>query len=158
MEKTEEYIKARSRAIKYIMYKMRTSLEVYNKLKELEFPEKEINKVIEDLTQLEYINDEEYAKKFIASNIKTKKLSKSVLRLKLKNKGISDEIIDKYLVELGASDIDAIIKILEKKKFLKTIDFDEKNNIKLYCMRKGFSISDINQAIKEISFKEGECN
>ena len=42
MEKTEEYIKARSRAIKYIMYKMRTSLEVYNKLKELEFPEKEM--------------------------------------------------------------------------------------------------------------------
>lgn len=151
MEKTEEYIKARSRAIKYIMYKMRTSLEVYNKLKELEFPEKEINKVIEDLTQLEYINDEEYAKKFIASNIKTKKLSKSILRLKLKNKGISDEIIDKYLLELGASDIDAIIKILEKKNFLKTIDFDEKNNIKLYCMRKGFSISDINKAIKEIT-------
>jgi regulatory protein len=148
MEKTEEYIKARSRAIKYIMYKMRTSLEVYNKLKELEFPENEINKVIEDLTQLEYINDEEYAKKFIASNIKTKKLSKSILRLKLKNKGISDEIIDKYLLELGASDIDAIIKILEKKNFLKTIDFDEKNNIKLYCMRKGFSISDINKAIK----------
>ena len=128
MEKTEEYIKARSRAIKYIMYKMRTRLEVYNKLKELEFSEKEINNVIEDLTQLEYINDEEYAKKFISSNIKTKKLSKSVLRLKLKNKGISDEIIDKYLLELGASDIDAIIKILEKKKFLKTIDFDEKNN------------------------------
>ena len=151
MEKTEEYIKARSRAIKYIMYKMRTSLEVYNKLKELEFSENEINKVIEDLTQLEYINDEEYAKKFIASNIKTKKLSKSILRLKLKNKGISDEIIDKYLLELGASDIDAIIKILEKKNFLKTIDFDEKNNIKLYCMRKGFSISDINKAIKEIT-------
>ena len=42
MEKTAEYIKARTRAIKYIMYKMRTSTEVYNKLKELEFPEKEI--------------------------------------------------------------------------------------------------------------------
>ena len=154
MEKTEEYIKARSRAIKYIMYKMRTSLEVYNKLKELEFPEKEINCVIEDLTQLEYINDEEYAKKFIESNIKTKKLSKNILKLKLKNKGISEETIDKYLRELGASDIDAIIKILEKKKFLKTIDFDEKNNIKLYCMRKGFSISDINEAIKEIKKKD----
>jgi len=148
MEKTESYIKARTRAIKYIMYKMRTSSEVYNKLTELDFPEKEIVKVIEDLTQLEYINDEEYVRKFVETNKKTKKFSKNMLKLKLKNKGISEEIIEKYFFELEVSDIDAIIKLLEKKKFLKTVDFDERNKIKLYCIRKGFSIGDVNKAIK----------
>lgn len=148
MEKTEEYIKARARAIKYIMFKMRTGTEVYNKLKELEFSEKEIVRVIEDLTQLEYINDEEYVKKFIESNKKTKKLSKSMMKLKLKNKGISEELIEKYFDSLEVSDLDAIIKILNKKNFLKTIDFDERNKIKLYCVRKGFSITDIKKAIK----------
>lgn len=148
MEKTEEYIKARARAIKYIMFKMRTGKEVYNKLKELEFSEKEIVRVIEDLTQLEYINDEEYVKKFIESNKKTKKLSKSMMKLKLKNKGISEELIEKYFDSLEVSDLDAIIKILNKKNFLKTIDFDERNKIKLYCVRKGFSITDIKKAIK----------
>lgn len=148
MEKSEEYIKARARAIKYIMFKMRTGTEVYNKLKELEFSEKEIVRVIEDLTQLEYINDEEYVKKFIESNKKTKKLSKSMMKLKLKNKGISEELIEKYFDSLEVSDLDAIIKILNKKNFLKTIDFDERNKIKLYCVRKGFSITDIKKAIK----------
>ena len=148
MEKSETYIKARTRAIKYIMYKMRTSSEVYNKLIELEFPEKEVVKVIEDLIQLEYINDEEYTRKFIEANKKTKKFSKNVLKMKLKNKGISEEIIEKYLFELEVSDIDGIIMLLEKKNFLKTIDFDERNKIKLYCVRKGFSISDVNKAIK----------
>jgi len=28
------------------------------------------------------------------------------------------------------------------------MDFDEKNKIKLYCVRKGFSLSDVNRAIK----------
>lgn len=148
MEKTEEYIKARAKAIKYIMFKMRTATEVYNKLKTLEFSEKEIVKVIEDLTQLEYINDEEYVKRFIESNKKTKKLSKSMLKMKLKNKGISEEIIEKYFNDLEVSDIEAIIKLLNKKNFLKTIDFDDKNKIKLYCIRKGFKMSDINRAIR----------
>ena len=154
MYKSEEYIKARTRAIKYIMYKFRTSQEVYNKLIELGFSEKEVVKVIDDLSKLEYINDEEYVKKFINSNKKTKKLSKTMVKIKLKNKGISDELIEKYFCELDVSDIDAIIKILDKKKFLKTMDFDEKNKIKLYCARKGFSMSDINKAVK--IYEKGE--
>ncbi len=156
MEKSKEYIKARTCAIKYIMYKMRTSTEVYNKLKKLEFPEKEITMVISDLIQLEYISDEEYVKKNIESNKKTKKLSKNMLRLKLKNKGISDELIEKYFNNPEITDIDAIMKILEKKKFLKTIDFDEKNKIKLYCVRKGFSLADINKAIRILKDNEEE--
>ena len=79
-----------------------------------------------------------------------------MLRLKLKNKGISDELIEKYFNNLEVTDIDAIIKILEKKKFLKTIDFDEKNKIKLYCVRKGFSLTDINKAIKILKANEEE--
>jgi len=154
MEKSQEYIKARARAVKYIMYKLRTSTEVYNKLIELEFPEKEVVKVIDDLTRLEYINDEEYTKKFIESNKKTKKLSKNMIKLKLKGKGITDDLIEKYFEESGISDIDAIIKLLEKKKFLKTMDFDEKNKIKLYCVRKGFSISDVNKVVK--IYEKGE--
>jgi len=73
MEKSEEYIKARARAIKFIMYKFRTSTEVYNKLVDLGFLEKDVVRVIADLTQLEYINDEEYVRKFIESNKKKKK-------------------------------------------------------------------------------------
>ena len=154
IEKSKEYLTARTCAIKYIMYKFRTSYEVYNKLIELEFSENVAAKVINDLVQLEYINDEEYVRKFIESNKKTKKLSKSMLKLKLKNKGISEDLIEKYLIDLEVSDVDAVIKILEKKKFLKTMDFDEKNKIKLYCARKGFSISDINKAVK--IYEQGE--
>lgn len=154
MDRSEEYIKARTRAIKYIMYKFRTSEEVRKKLEELEFSKEVIDKVIEDLIQLEYINDEEYVRKFIESNKKSKKLSKNMLKLKLISKGIESDVIEKYLAELNFSDVYSIIKILEKKNFLKTIDFEQKNKIKLYCVRKGFSLSDINKAIK--IYEKGE--
>ena len=150
MEKMTEYIYARARAIKYIMYKMRTSKEVYDKLLELGFEEEIINRVIFDLKQLENINDEEYAKKFIESNKKSKKISKSMIKLKLKNKGIDGEIIEKYLEKLAVSDFDAIEKVLIKKKFSDDLPFEEKNRILAYCVRKGFSLDEVLKVIKEI--------
>lgn len=150
MEKTPEYINARSRAIKYIMYRLRTSKEIYDKLLELGFSTEIINRVIADLEQLEYINDEEYAKKFIESNKKSKKISKSMIKLKLKNKGIDGEIIEKYLEKLAVSDFDAIEKVLIKKKFSDDLPFEEKNRILAYCVRKGFSLDEVLKVIKEI--------
>ena len=96
IEKTEEYLKARTRAIKYIMYKFRTSSEVYNKLIELEFSENIAAKVINDLIQLEYINDEEYVRKFIESNKKTKKF---VCWLKIMEKDGSIRPVYLYTVD-----------------------------------------------------------
>ena len=156
MEKMTEYVNARARAIKYIMYKMRTSKEVYDKLLELGFEEEIINGVIFDLKQLEYINDEEYAKKFIESNKKSKKISKSMIKLKLKNKGIDGEIIEKYLEKLAVSDFDAIEKVLIKKKFSDDLPFEEKNKILAYCVRRGFTLDEVLKVIKEI--KWGNCN
>ena len=150
MEKTPEYINARSRAIKYIMYRLRTSKEIYDKLLELGFSTEIINRVIADLEQLEYINDEEYAKKFIENNKKSKKISKSMIKLKLKNKGIDGEIIEKYLEKLAVSDFDAIEKVLIKKKFSDDLPFEEKNRILAYCVRKGFSLDEVLKVIKEI--------
>ena len=150
MEKTPEYINARSRAIKYIMYRLRTSKEIYDKLLELGFSTEIINRVTADLEQLEYINDEEYAKKFIESNKKSKKISKSMIKLKMKNKGIDGEIIEKYLEKLAVSDFDAIEKVLIKKKFSDDLPFEEKNRILAYCVRKGFSLDEVLKVIKEI--------
>ena len=149
MEKSPEYIEARAKAIKYIMYKTRTSKEVYDKLLGLGFEDDIANRVIFDLQQLEYINDEEYVKKFIESNKKSKKISKSMIKLKLKNKGIDGEIIEKYLEMLEFSDFDAIEKFLVKKKFSNDLSFEEKNKIIAYCVRKGFSLEEVLKVVKE---------
>lgn len=150
MGKTPEYLKAREKAIKYIMFKMRTSYEVYNKLLTLEFDEEIINKVIEDLTRLEYINDDEFVRKFIESNKKNKKISKNMIKLKLKSKGINVSNVEKYFSDVGFDDLEVIKQLLEKKKFSSNLEYDEKNKIIAYCVRKGFSMNDVIKAIKEI--------
>lgn len=147
MQKTKEYLKAREKAIRYILYRPRTISEVYNKLKELECEDNVISLVIEDLIELEYLNDEEYVKKFIESKKKLQKFSKNMIKLKLKSKGVSSDLIDKYLFDF--SDIEAILKVLTKKKYSKDMEYEEKNKIKAYCLRKGFSMEDVTNAMRK---------
>ena len=82
MEKTPEYLKARSKAVNYILYKPRTKMEVYKKLLNLEYEEEIVNDVVDALMELGYINDEEYVKKFIENQKKTRKLSINMIKLK----------------------------------------------------------------------------
>ena len=75
---SEEYIKAKISAVKYIVYKKRTTEEVRSKLRTLEVPIEIIEDVIENLIEEEYLNDEIYIQKFIKEN---SKISVNVLKI-----------------------------------------------------------------------------
>ena len=149
MEKTPEYIKARSKAVNYILYKPRTACEVYRKLRDLEYEEDVVRNVIEVLTELGYINDEEYVKKFIENQKKTRKLSINMIKLKLKNKGIDETLISKYIREVDLQDFDSIYRFLQKKKYSCDLDTKMQERILAAGVRQGFRIGDIRKVIRE---------
>ena len=142
---TEEYLKARISAFKFITFKRRTIKETENKLKSLEVSQEYIDEIIHELIELEYLNDEEYIKKFVE---KSNKLSINMIKLKLKEKGIAKELIEKYFEQNTYEDKDKIIKLLEKKGFDNDLSIDEQNKIKVYLLRKGFNRNEIENAIK----------
>lgn len=142
---TEEYLKARISAFKFITYKRRTVKETENKLRSLEIKEEYIKSIIDELIELEYLNDEIYVQKFVEKN---SKISLTMIKLKLKEKGIDQTIIDNYFSACEYDESDKIKKILEKKKFSKDLSIDEMNKIKVYLLRKGFKKNDIESTIK----------
>ena len=149
MEKTAEYLNARSKAVNYILYKPRTAQEVCRKLLDLEYNEETVRDVVDALIELGYINDEEYTKKFIENQKKTRKLSINMIKLKLKNKGISEDIIGKYIQELDLQDFDSIYRFLQKKKYSCDLEVKVQERILAAGVRQGFRIGDIRKVIKE---------
>jgi len=149
LEKTPEYLKARSKAVNYILYKPRTEREVYKKLLDLEYEEEIVRDVVDALVELGYINDEEYVKKFIENQKKTRKLSINMIKLKLKNKGIDEALISKYIRETDLQDFDSIYRFLQKKKY--SCDLEPKTQEKILAagVRQGFRLGDIRQVIRE---------
>jgi len=147
--KTKEFIEAKTNAVKYIMYKPRTQYEVKNKLLKLEYDEELIEEVINELLLLEYLNDNLYAEKFIRNSQSIKPMSKNMIKYKLREKGIADDIIQNALRETDIDEIELAKNLFLKQTKGKTLDEKELNKVKGFLARKGFSLAIINKVVKE---------
>lgn len=112
-----------------------------------------VDYAISKLKEYNYLNDELFAKIFI-ENYKTKKGIRW-LRFELEAKGISKEIIDKFLVDV-AEDEDILLNLAQK--YLKNKELNKKTASKLsaHLLSKGFSFASVNGTIKKIFYNLSE--
>ncbi len=146
---TEVYASAKSAAVSFLALRLRTALEVERKLLVMGYEEATIEKVIENLKEISYINDYNYACKYISEKAKLKPKSTRLLAMELSHRGISDEIIERTMSEFVTDDSEVAIELL-KKKYSKYSTFDEKliNKMKSFLVSRGFSL---NQAARAVS-------
>lgn len=148
--KYEVYDAAKSAAVKFLSFKLRTSYEITQKLIELGYNEEIVTKVIESLIEIDYINDYKYATKYISEKTKLQPKSIKMLSMELSCKGIPDNIISSVLEELNISEASIALKLL-RKRFSKQTFFDDKviTKMKSFLTNKGFSYSQTAKAISE---------
>lgn len=149
------YRNAKSIAIRFVSLKLRSEKEVYNRLNDEGFDEDTVLNTIEELKAMGYINDLLYAGKFIHDRIKLKPKSLKMLKFELKNRGISDSIINEVL---DKADIDesAVAEGLVRKKFGKYDLNDDKIVKKVYYFlrHRGYSSSVIESVLR--NFQENK--
>ena len=141
---------AKSCAVKYLSFKLRTSNEVNQKLCELGYKEETINKVIDCLIQIDYINDYKYAIKYIKEKTKLQPKSIKMLSMELSYKGITDDTINKAFEEIKLDEDSIAYKLLEKK-YSKINSFDEKTLQKMrsFLASRGFSYLQISRVVSK---------
>lgn len=147
---TEVYMAAKGAAVKYLALKLRTSYEISQKLNELGYDDKTIEKVIENLTEIDYLDDYKYAVKFISEKSKLKPKSVKMLSMELKYKGVRDDIIDRAFEEIDLNEDDVAYELL-RKKYLRYTSFEEKdiNKMRTFLLNRGFSFKQISNAISK---------
>ena len=143
----EEFEKAKTKVMNYIMYKKRTVYEVKNKFsKTLE--ENLLHDIIEYVKEAGYLSDTEYIKRAISEFQALNNLSRKEIKYKLYSKGIENNLIEDYFSENSDELYDYELKSA-KNIFIKkqsTIDTDE---IKNYLRKKGYREDIIKQAIED---------
>lgn len=92
----EEFDQAKTRILKYIMFKKRTEAEVKTKFQN-QIEENMLEDCIEYLKEAGYINDYEYIEKQVQEYMKLKNLSIKEIKYKLYAKGIAKNIIEEYI-------------------------------------------------------------
>lgn len=143
----EEFDKAKSKVMNYIMYKKRTEYEVRNKFnKTLE--ENLLNDIIEYVKEAGYLSDTEYIKRAVDEFIALNNLSRKEIKYKLYSKGIENSLIEDYFSEDKEELYDYELKSA-KNIFIKKQNTMGEEEIKNYLRKKGYREDIIKQAIED---------
>ena len=140
----EEFDKAKTKVMNYIMYKKRTEYEVRNKFsKTLE--ENLLNDIIDYVKEAGYLSDREYIKRAVDEFKILNNLSRKEVKYKLYSKGLQNSLIEDYFLdnseELYEYELKSAKNIFNKK--INTMDEEE---IKNYLRKKGYR----EEIIKEV--------
>jgi len=156
MEEDPVYEKAKQKALRLLLYRGRSTAELRSRLREKGFPRDTIEKVIDRLAELKYLDDGLFAREWARSCAVNKLWGNRKIFLSLREKGITAELIEKSIEEARkeVDEKEAIKRILKKrfrKKDLSLIAIEkEKNRVAQNLMGKGFSAGLIFDALRKL--------
>ena len=139
------------KVLRYCAYQDRCTQEVRNKLATFDIPASEKEKFVKLLVDEGYLDDERYASTFVRSKIHLKKWGVNKIRMSLKMKGISDEIISGALSEIDPEIYrEELIKVLKAKKINETDPYKRKTKLAQYAIQKGYEPTLVWEAVKNL--------
>ena len=142
----EEFDRAKTKVMNYIMYKKRTEYEVKNKFSKV-LEENLLHDIIEYVKEAGYLSDASYIERAVAEYMAIKNLSRKEISYKLYSKGIDKSLIEDYFSnhreELEEYELKSAETIFNKK--INTMDEED---VKNYLRKKGFRESIIREIDK----------
>lgn len=130
------------KVLRYCAYQDRCTQEVRTKLATFDMPNPEKDKIVKLLVDEGYLDDARYASTFVRSKIHLKKWGVNKIKMALKIKGISDEIISNALSEIDPGIYrEELIKVLKAKKINELDPYKRKAKLAQYAMQKGYEPS-----------------
>lgn len=141
--------RAKLRAMHLLTDMDRTESQLRTKLKQGLYPDEIVEQALNYVKSFGYVEDENYAKRFVDSKKSVK--SRKEIYAALCQKGIAKETIERAMEACyeEEGEQEAIRRILKKKHFFdKPATEAERTKIYGYLMRKGFRCEDIRQVIQ----------
>jgi regulatory protein len=156
--------KTMNRAMNLLGFKARSVAEMRERLLEKDWTNAEIvESVLDTLKEYNYLNDNDFAEQFAASNLRMKPLGKRRLQQKLALKKLDKETVETALEKVfeETPEEDLLERALEKRLRTKGTpkDRDETKKLFDYLLRQGFSFDIVRERLRNIAkedFDESE--
>lgn len=153
--KKEEQECANGYALKLLNFKMRTTEEIRRRMREKEYTDDIIDNTIDYLNYLNYLDDEDYARKFISDKSNLKNMGKERIKRELYMKGIDSEVISNEIEDIVDDDEEyEKAKEIAIKKLETTYKNDDKNaryrKLGGLLQRRGYSMNVVMPLLKEL--------
>jgi regulatory protein len=142
-----DYGKWFDKVLNLLSYRLRSEWEIRDYLKRKKAPEEYTDKILNKLSINGYLNDEQFAKRWVENRRLMKATSRRKLIMELKQKRIPNEIIDKVLAD-DKDEVDErqILRELVEKKRAR---YPDKLKFMQYLARQGYNYDDIKSVLAE---------
>ena len=146
--------RAKNTAYRYLTIRPRSRAEVEHKLRDRAFPPDIVSSVIEHLLKLGYLNDDDFARQWAASRVRTRGFGRRRIEQELRSKGIAAHIIRGSLSGLFTEATEAETARKEADKKLRTLARYEpevrRRRLAGFLERKGFSSGTIRDIVRSV--------
>ncbi|MGV3466049.1 MAG: RecX family transcriptional regulator, partial [Heyndrickxia sp.] len=118
-----------------------------------------IKEVIHALYKMNYLNDLEFAVAYVRTQMNTTKKGPEVIKLELKNKGITNDMIETAILEFKDDHVLSSAISLAKKTVKQNKKIPEKllrQKVEQALIRKGYAIEMIKEAMEQITIEKDQ--
>lgn len=142
--------RARERVLFLLKSSDKTEQELRRKLKDGGYPKEAVDYAIDFLKEHNFINDQNYGRRYVEYNLERK--SERQIQYELQKKGLDKEVIKEILKEQPV-DEETQIRAYVKKKRLKPEDMDFKESRRLMAAlgRRGFSYEAVSRVLGSLT-------
>ena len=147
IEKIIDTDKCKNYAVALVSKKMYSKKEITDKMKNRGYSLTAISNVISILEEYGYINDEFFTSAFVETYMKKYGIHK--IRYELKNKGVDDEIVNKYLCNFENDE--NLFELIKQKTRGKVLDRDLCGKLIRSFVSKGFEYEKIKSCLSKLT-------
>jgi regulatory protein len=128
-------------SLRFLSYRPRSIKEVKESLEKKKAPPEVIERIISLLLEQKFLNDEEFARAWIDSRLRSRPKALSILKQELSQKGIGREIIEDVIPDRKVTDTESIKPLIEKakRKYAGLDPKERKQKMANYLARRGYS-------------------
>lgn len=154
LAREDEFIKGREAALRYIERSFKTVREVEDKLRDKDFTEETISRVIQLLHEYKLLDDFKYAETFMKEKLRTRGIKKA--RFELINKGIDKSVMDSVVEAMSTAEVeeDSCLKLAQKKydqlKKRESDTYKLKSKLYTFLSGKGYDYELISSTIRKV--------
>jgi regulatory protein len=137
----DDLLAAKQVATRQLSYRSRSSAELRQTLHQRGFPDQIIDDVIARFTELGYLDDADFARRWIQTREQLAPRGARLLRQELRQKGISADLAEEAIEEADLDDTESAARIAERRlPRMSDLDRDTKRRrLAAYLERRGFS-------------------
>jgi regulatory protein len=137
--------KAFNLTLAYVARRMRSEGELADYFRRKEYAPELAGQIMERLRKLGFVDDEEFAKRWVENRRTLRSSSAKKLRLELRQKKIADDIIQAVLSEDETDERQLLRELVAKKR--KQSRYQDNEKLMRYLAGQGFNYDDIKNAL-----------